>query len=78
MTSIAKVVATIRYISIYTCDDCGRHQNGTTAEVQLDTVSCIKSFIDNPPQRSHDMPVGWASHYGPTRDIFTCGCMRKD
>lgn len=76
MAIISRISAPIRYITVYRCDACGREQNGATASVQLDSLSAIQAFLDNPPQRSHDMPVGWASHYGSPRDVFTCGCKK--
>lgn len=71
--NISRIAASIRYITDYRCTACGRVQSGTTAWLSLDSTSDIRDFLDNPPQRSHDMPVGWASHLDSG---FTCGCKK--
>ena len=70
-TPIIRIKATIRYITAYHCTACDRQQAGGTATVEVDTPAGLAQFLDNPPQRPHDMPVGWASHLDSG---FTCGC----
>ncbi len=69
--TITRMSATIRYITSYRCTACGREENGTTTSVELSSVPQLERFISHTPQRSHDMPVGWASHLDSG---FTCGC----
>ena len=68
---ITRIVANINYRTLYRCAACGKKEQGTTASISLESVDAIRAFITSPPQRSHDMPVGWASHLNIG---YTCGC----
>jgi hypothetical protein len=72
---IMQLRASISYRTLYACVRCGRMEAGTTAEKNLSSVGELQEFLEAPPQRSHDMPVGWASHHG---EGFCCpDCLKR-
>jgi hypothetical protein len=75
--SIGKITAEIRYTTVYECAYCHKRQEGTTARATCTSVNELRKLLDRPPQRSHDMPVGWGCHLCDGRDVFDCGCTRR-
>ena len=71
---VTDVTAPIKYRTLYTCVRCGKQEKGTTAKIEVGSVVDLIEFLVRPPQRSHDMPVGWASHHG---EGFSCGCKKE-
>lgn len=73
MTAINRIVAEVRFITVYTCSVCGTQKVGDTKRVTFDGGSSaeLKAFVDGQPQCSHQMPVGWGYD-----GKFTCGCTR--
>lgn len=70
-----RLVAEIKILPIYQCDDCDAEAVGTTAHYSVDTDAgqSIEDVLSGHP-RPRDMPVGWAS-YGV--DKYRCSrCMR--
>lgn len=65
-----RVVASVKFLSLYECATCGRMAQGGTqgAEFDVATFDELKARLDNVRQRAHSMPTGWAS-YG---DKFKC------
>jgi hypothetical protein len=65
--------ATIHFTPVYRCG-CGKEQPGylATLDVEAQSSDQIAYALDNYQPRAHDMPIGWARHYGATEDYFTC------
>lgn len=68
---LIRIVADIRYITLYECTICGATQRGDTVSTTFDghSVEQLTAFMNGQQQRSHDMPVGW-SYNGK----FKCPC----
>ena len=75
MTTFNRIVALIKFNTIYTCVHCGRQQVGDTCNVEVDVHSPIElaRAMENQRQTSHAMPVGWGYD-----GKFYCGCHRKE
>lgn len=73
MNKINRIVAEVKYSTIYTCAACGKEAVGDTCRDVLFVGSSgeLKEAIDKLPQTSHHMPVGW-SYNG----AFNCGCSK--
>lgn len=71
-TDVARVVARIKYLPIYTCK-CGVRQTGDTMHIEIDThdAALLGSVFEKQRLTAHAMPVGWAS-YSNTGDAIFC------
>lgn len=77
---IARVVAKIKFLPIYTCK-CGTRQQGDTMHMEIDTTDPTTLFTAFSKQRltAHAMPVGWGSYYAPEGDDFRCpACIKGE
>lgn len=66
MLTTTVVHAEIKFISIYECATCAACKSGTTAHssFRVNSLESLITVVQNLTQRSHDMPVGWASYAG--------------
>lgn len=59
---INRIVASVKYNTIYTCAKCGGRGVGDTRHIEVDTDSAeaLADHINSQRQTSYYMPVGWA------------------
>jgi hypothetical protein len=73
--------ASLRLLSLYTCDDCRGTQTGDSVTIEIAAFTNLLDLVDmihKKPNRAQDMPVGWASYAGPKRNHYRCAaCMDK-
>jgi hypothetical protein len=72
---IARVVATIKFVPIYTCK-CGVRQTGDTRWIEIDTLDAadLATVFEKLRHTAHAMPVGWSSHSNTGDAIFCPSC----
>jgi hypothetical protein len=77
--------ATIKLLSLFACDKCGKQQTGDTVTLEIARFECLAELvapISKAENRARDMPIGWASYGGDKRNgyrtRFYCGaCSAK-
>jgi hypothetical protein len=68
-TPFRKIHGVLRVSSVYTCANCGNQEAGipTSIEIYCENSASVKDTLDEVPQTSYTMPIGWAYH-----GKFTC------
>jgi len=72
-----RLVISAKFLRLYTCHLCGTKQQGTTEHLEVDIAGAgVPTYVldsNTIPLKAHDMPVEWASFYGPGgRTVFRC------
>jgi len=58
----ARIVGTLKILSVYECSNCGVQELGTTSSADVDchNPADLAFHLTGLVQRSHDMPYGWS------------------
>lgn len=58
----------------YTCRKCGREMRGSSRSVAIDVAmpSQVQEPLELERGGANEMPVGWASFYGPHENEYLC------
>jgi hypothetical protein len=74
--------ASVKLLSLYTCDDCHSRQAGDSVSIEVEAFSNMRDLTDvihKTPNRAQNMPVGWSSSSGPKRNHYRCPvCLQKE
>ena len=70
-SEIARIVARIKIVPVFTCSVCSKRQKGDTLTIDADTedLQGVYTKVRDTRLISHYMPVGWSSYHF---DIFKC------
>jgi hypothetical protein len=69
MTTYCRIKGTLATKTVYTCHTCGRQEEGTKHNIEVDCTSSseVQATLEKAGQQSHDMPYGWCY-----TGVYTC------
>lgn len=74
MSEINRIVARVKFNTVYACADCGRRQVGDARTTEFDGHSGaeLQQHLEAIPHKPQYMPVGWSHD-----TAYHCGCITK-